>query len=158
GSLHEALEAGVAAAEPDPPAWPTPTPPPESAPSTVPTPVPGPQRGRPARPPPGEWSLAEARNALRAVSGDREGIKGVVLRYALGPVEFAAMFAVVRGSGVGWDARGEGSETLALAQISFPLDAVSVFRTAALAHGSYAGPVPADPLTRSILESLGRQP
>ena len=62
------------------------------------------------------------------------------------------------GSGVGWDARGEGAETLALALVSFPLDAASLFRTAALAHGSYAGPVPADPLTQRILASLGRRP
>jgi HEAT repeat protein len=156
GSLHEALEAGVAAAEPEPPAWPTPTPaPPARAPEAKRTRAAG---GARARAPVSEWSLAEARNALRAVSGDREGIKDVILRYALATFEFAAVFAVVRGTGVGWDARGEGADPVALAQVSFPLDAASLFRTAALAHGSYAGPVPGDPLTRRILETLGRRP
>jgi HEAT repeat protein len=158
GSLHEALQAGVAAAEPEPPIWPTP------APSQIPTPRPGPEPRRArggatrAKAPVSEWSLAEARNALRAVSGDREGIKDVILRYALGTFDFAAMFAVVRGTGVGWDARGEGGDPVALAQVSFPLDGASVFRTAAMAHGSYAGPVPGDPLTQQILAALGRRP
>ena len=158
GSLHDALQAGVAAAEPEPPAWPTPVP------SQTPTPRPGPVPrrarggGARAKAPVSDWSLAEARNALRAVSGDREGIKDVILRYALGTFDFAAVFAVVRGSGVGWDAGGEGADPVALAQVSFPLDAASVFRTAAMAHGSYAGPVPGDPLTRQILAALGRRP
>ena len=168
GSLHEALQAGVAAAEPEPPAWPTPAPAPSATPAPAPSPLPtprpgpGPRRARGAgaraKAPVSEWSLPEARNALRAVTGDREGIKDVVLRYALGTFDFAAVFAVVRGSGVGWDARGEGADPVALAQVSFPLDATSVFRTAAMAHGSYAGPVPGDPSTRQILDSIGRRP
>src|SRR5215468_5016016 len=59
---------------------------------------------------------------------------------------------------MGWDARGEGAEALPVAQISFPLDGPSVFRTAALAHSCYAGPVPGDALTRQVLDALGRAP
>ncbi|HVP62615.1 MAG TPA: FrgA protein [Myxococcaceae bacterium] len=154
GSLLEALEAGVAAAEPEPPAWQ-----PES-------PRARPQRrtreaakdGAGDREQVVDWTLAEARSALRAVAGDREGLKDVVLRYARRTFDFAATFAVVRGTAMGWDARGEGADFISVPQVSFPLDVPSVFRTAALAHSCYAGPVPGDPLTRQVLDSLGRAP
>jgi len=154
GTLLEALEAGVAAAEPELPAWQ-----PES-------PRPRGQR-RPREPEredaPGgdavvDWTLSEARTALRAVAGDREGLKDVVLRYARRALDFVAAFAVVRGAAMGWDARGDGVEDISIQQISFPLDVPSVFRTATLAHSCYAGPVPADALTRQILASLRRAP
>ena len=151
-SLLEALEAGVAAAEPELPAWK-----PESP------------RGRTQRRPRDaakdtgrepvvDWTLSEARTALRAVAGDREGLKDVVLRYARRTFDFVAAFAVVRGAAMGWDAQGDGAEDASIAQVSFPLDVPSVFRTATLAHSCYAGPVPGDPLTRQVLHSLGRSP
>src|SRR5262249_27380760 len=102
--------------------------------------------------------LSEARTALRAVSGDREGLKDVVLRYARRTFDFVAAFAVVRGTAMGWDATGEGAEALAMPQVSLPLDPPSVFRIAALAHSCYAGPVPVDAMTRQLLEALGRTP
>ncbi len=153
GTLLEALEAGVAAAEPELPAW------------TVDAPRTRTRRTRPpttttpsTSDPVVDWSLSEARTALRTVAGDREGLKDVVLRYARRTFDFVAAFAVVRGTAMGWDARGEGADAAALAQVSFPLDVPSVFRTAALAHSSYAGPVPADAQTRQVLEALGRTP
>jgi len=153
GSLLEALEAGVAAAEPELPAW--------QAYSSQTKPQ---KRTRSAPPQAGDgepvvdWTLAEARTALRAVAGDREGLKDVVLRYARRTFDFVAAFAVVRGTAMGWDARGEGAKALSVAQVSFPLDGPSVFRTAALAHSCYAGPVPGDALTRQVLNALGRAP
>jgi hypothetical protein len=39
-----------------------------------------------------------------------------------------------------------------------PLDVPSIFRTAALAHAAYAGPVPKDTLTRDVLQTLRRAP
>lgn len=154
-SLREALEAGVAAAEPELPAW-------RAEPTRPRAPTQRRARGGGAgargREPVVDWSLAEARTALRAVAGDREGLKDVVLRYARRTFDFVAAFAVVRGTAIGWDARGEGADAVSLAQVSFPLDVPSVFRTAALAHGSYAGPVPADTLTRQVLDALGRSP
>jgi hypothetical protein len=153
-SLLEALEAGVAAAEPELPAW-------RSEPPRGRT-----QRrtrdasrgGAEGREPVVDWTLSEARTALRAVAGDREGLKDVVLRYARRTFDFVAAFAVVRGAAMGWDAQGEGAEELSIPQVSFPLDVPSVFRTAALAHSCYAGPVPGDPLTRQVLQSLRRSP
>src|SRR5215831_16501646 len=153
GSLLEALEAGVAAAEPELPAWEAPPGRPRA------------QRRRaaataeaPGREAVVDWTLSEARSALRAVAGDREGLKDVVLRYARRTFDFVAAFAVVRGTAMGWDARGEGAEALPVAQVSFPLDGPSVFRTAALAHSCYAGPVPGDAMTRQVLNALGRAP
>ena len=153
GSLLEALEAGVAAAEPELPAW------------RAESPRSRPQRRQRTAPAPAvegeapvDWTLTEARTALRAVAGDREGLKDVVLRYARRTFDFVAAFAVVRGTAMGWDWRGEGAESLPVAQVSFPLDGPSVFRTAALAHSCYAGPVPGDALTRQVLDALGRAP
>ena len=154
GSLLEALEAGVAAAEPELPSWQ-----PESPRARA-------QRrtrdaatdGAHGREPVVDWTLSEARTALRAVAGDREGLKDVVLRYARRTFDFVAAFAVVRGAAMGWDARGEGAEEVSIQQVSFPLDVPSVFRTAALAHSCYAGPVPGDPRTREVLATLRRSP
>ena len=153
-SLLEALEAGVAAAEPELPSWQ-----PESPRARTQ------RRARDAatesadgRESIVDWSLGEARSALSAVAGDREGLKDVVLRYARRTFDFVAAFAVVRGAAMGWDAQGDGAEEVSIQQVSFPLDAPSVFRTAALAHSCYAGPVPSDARTREVLASLGRSP
>ncbi|HZJ56538.1 MAG TPA: FrgA protein [Myxococcaceae bacterium] len=153
-SLLEALEAGVAAAEPELPSWQ-----PESPRARTQ------RRARDAakedargRESVVDWTLTEARTALRAVAGDREGLKDVVLRYARRTFDFVAAFAVVRGAAMGWDAQGERAEEVSIQQVSFPLDAPSVFRTATLAHSCYAGPVPGDALTRQVLGSLGRSP
>lgn len=105
-----------------------------------------------------EWSLAEARAALREASSDREALIDVALRYGRRAFEFVGAFAVVRGNAVGWSARGEGASPGSLHHLSVPLDAASVFRTVALTRGSYVGPVPSDPLTRHYLEQMGRGP
>jgi HEAT repeat protein len=151
-SLLEALEAGVAAAEPELPSWQ-----PESPRARTQRRDAGKEgaRGREAVV---DWTLGEARTALRAVAGDREGLKDVVLRYARRTFDFVAAFAVIRGAAMGWDAQGDGAEKVSIQQVSFPLDAPSVFRTAALAHSCYAGPVPADARTREVLASLGLSP
>ncbi len=153
-SLLEALEAGVAAAEPELPVWRSESTAPRFPRRTREEPT----DGAPDREPVVDWTLSDARSALRAVAGDREGLKDVVLRYARRTFDFVAAFAVVRGAAMGWDARGDGAEAISLPQVSFPLDVPSVFRTAALAHACYAGPVPGNPLTRQVLESLGRAP
>ena len=153
-SLLEALEAGVAAAEPELPSWRPESPRVRTQRRARDAATDGP-RGREAVV---DWTLAEARTALRAVAGDREGLKDVVLRYARRTFDFVAAFAVVRGAAMGWDAQGEGAEDVSIQQVSFPLDVPSVFRTATLAHSCYAGPVPGDALTRQVLESLGRAP
>jgi Type II secretion system (T2SS), protein E, N-terminal domain/HEAT repeats len=105
-----------------------------------------------------EWTLEEARTALRAVTSDRDGIKDVALRYGRRTFDYLAAFAVVRGKAVGWDALGEGADRSRLQQLSVPLDVPSLFRTAALAHTAYAGPVPKDALTKDVLHTLRRAP
>ncbi len=104
------------------------------------------------------WTLEEARSALRAVTSDRDGIKDVALRYGRRTFDYLAAFAVVHGKAVGWDALGEGADKGRLAQLSVPLDVPSLFRTVALAHAAYAGPVPQDALTREVLQKLNRAP
>lgn len=105
-----------------------------------------------------QWSLAEAREVLRQGTSDREYIIDVALRYARQTFEFACAFAVLRGTAVGWDARGEYVDRALIQQISIPLDAQSVFRTVALTRGSFVGPMPSDQLTHYFLSLLGRQP
>lgn len=104
-----------------------------------------------------EWSLAQARQALRESVQDREQLMHVVLEYARRTFEFVASFAVMRGAAVGWDARGEG-DLSAIRQLAIPLDTASVFRTVALTRGSYVGPLPPDALSQHYLALLGRMP
>src|SRR5207253_1035849 len=96
--------------------------------------------------PPGmtqEWTLAQARAALKEATHEREALLDVVLTFGRRVFDFVAGFAVVRGSAYGWDARGEG-DAAAIRQIVIPLDAASVFRTVSLTRGSYVGPLPPD--------------
>ncbi len=104
-----------------------------------------------------EWSLAQARVALREAVNDREHLMHVVLEYARRTFEFIGSFAVMKGAAVGWDARGDGDVT-AIRQLAIPLDAASVFRTVALTRGSYVGPLPPDALSQHYLALLGRMP
>ncbi len=116
----------------------------------------------PAKPPAAEavveWTLEDARSALRAVTSDRDSIKDVALRFGRRTFDYLAAFAVVHGQAVGWDALGEGADRGRLKQLSVPLDVPSLFRTVALAHAAYAGPVPQDALTREVLQKLRRTP
>jgi Type II secretion system (T2SS), protein E, N-terminal domain len=114
-----------------------------------------PQRA-PAPQPVVEWTLEEARSALRSVTSDRDAIKDVTLRYGRRTFEYLAAFAVVRGKAVGWDALGEGADKSLLQQLSVALDAPSLFRTVALA--AYAGPAPKDALSRDVLHKMRRAP
>src|SRR5262249_4911626 len=107
-SLLEALEAGVAAAEPELPAWQPESPRARTQHRTRDAATDGAE----GREPVVDWTLSEARTALRAVAGDREGLKDVVLRYARRTFDFVAAFAVVRGAAIGWDASGDGAEGL----------------------------------------------
>jgi hypothetical protein len=112
----------------------------------------------PAPEPVVEWTLEEARSALRSVTSDRDAIKDVTLRYGRRTFEYLAAFAVVRGKAVGWDALGEGADKSLLQQLSVALDAPSLFRTVALAHAAYAGPAPKDALSRDVLHKMRRAP
>lgn len=146
--------AGAAAPIPPPP----PSAPMAAAPSIAPVVFGGapPPYATPAGPP-AEWTLAQARGALKSAVTDRDKLVAVVLDYARRAFEYVAAFAVVRGAAYGWDARGDG-DLSAIRNISVPLDAASVFRTVALTRGSYVGPLPPDALTQHYLASLGRAP
>ncbi|TSC33612.1 FrgA protein [Corallococcus sp. Z5C101001] len=104
-----------------------------------------------------DWTLPQARAALRESTRDLDRLLDVALRFGRRTFDYVAAFAVVRGAAGGWDARGDGLDANALSQVSIPLDASSVFRTVAVTRGSYAGPLPPDALTRHYLELFGRQ-
>lgn len=104
-----------------------------------------------------EWSLAQARAALKASVQDREQLINVVLEYGRRTFEYVGAFAVMRGAAVGWQSRGEGDPEV-IRQLAVPLDTASVFRTVALTRGSYVGPLPPDALSQHYLALLGRMP
>ncbi|HET9452547.1 MAG TPA: FrgA protein, partial [Aggregicoccus sp.] len=132
------------------PRAPVPTPPPAA-------PAPPPARAAaPADTAVPDWTLAQARAALKDASRDRDRLIDTALRFGRRTFDYVAAFAVLRGAAVGWEARGEGADALALSQVSVPLDAASVFRTVAISRGSYAGPLPPDALSRHYLELFGR--
>ena len=106
---------------------------------------------------PADWTLAQARAALRFTVQDRDKLVSVALDYGRRAFEFVGAFAVGRGAAMGWDARAEG-EPPQIRHVSIPLDAASVFRTVALTRGSYVGPLPPDALTQHYLALLGRSP
>uniref|UniRef100_UPI001CDABB3A HEAT repeat domain-containing protein n=1 Tax=Stigmatella hybrida TaxID=394097 RepID=UPI001CDABB3A len=104
-----------------------------------------------------DWTLAQARAALKEATREREKLIDVALRFGRRTFDYVAAFAVLRGTAMGWESRGDGLQAEALSQVSIPLDAGSVFRTIAVTRGSYAGPLPPDALTRHYLELFGRQ-
>jgi len=105
-----------------------------------------------------DWSLQEARAQLKEAAVDRDRIIEVALRYGRRTFDLAAAFAVIRGSALGWDVRGEGMDASQISLVSIPLDSASVFRTVALSRGSYVGPLPPDSLSKHFLELFGRAP
>ena len=105
-----------------------------------------------------EWSLAQARQALRTAVNDREALINVVLEYGRRTFEYIGAFAVMRGAAVGWQSRGDGDDSSLIRQLAIPLDTASVFRTVALTRGSYVGPLPPDALSQHYLALLGRSP
>lgn len=147
----------------------TPAPVPSATAALTPAPVPitslapgaaAPQPPRPAAPANQEapdWTLAQARAALKDATRDRDRLIDVALRFGRRTFDYVAAFAIVRGTAGGWEARGEGVTGEQLSQVSIPLDASSVFRTVAVTRGSYAGPLPPDALSKHYVELFGRQ-
>ncbi|WP_224242219.1 GspE/PulE/PilB domain-containing protein [Hyalangium gracile] len=119
------------------------------------------QPPKPAAPAPGQdvpdWTLAQARAALKDATRDRDRLIDVALRFGRRTFDYVAAFAILRGAAGGWEARGDGMTGEPLSQVSIPLDASSVFRTVAVTRGSYAGPLPPDALSKHYVELFGRQ-
>ncbi len=107
--------------------------------------------------PPSDWTLADARAALRAVSGNRNALISVILDFAMGTFEFAGVFAIIDGIAVGWDSRGSASGPR-LQATKIPLDVPSAFRTVSATRASYIGPIPKDEWTSQYLQRFGRDP
>ncbi len=104
-----------------------------------------------------DWTLAQARAALKDATRDRDRLIDVALRFGRRTFDYVAAFAILRGTAGGWEARGDGMTGDQLSQVSVPLDASSVFRTIAVTRGSYAGPLPPDALSKHYVELFGRQ-
>ncbi len=138
----------------------TPPPGPDNAPyesSSAPIPPP-----RPSVPPAlhvyaQEWTLTQARAALKASTHERDKLIHTIMLYGRRTFDFVGFFAVSKGAAQGFEAMAD--EALpAMRQISIPLDAASVFRTITLTRGSYVGPLPPDNLSKQYLQLFGREP
>jgi hypothetical protein len=105
-----------------------------------------------------DWSLQQAREALRAAQSDPEAALEVVLTFAEHTFEFSAVFAVQDGLALGRNVRAAGWTPEDIQKISLPLDVFSVFRTVTLSRGSYVGPPPPDAFTGFFLQRIGRTP
>ncbi|MCY1016721.1 FrgA protein [Pyxidicoccus sp. MSG2] len=145
------------AAEPAFLVFPNPGAAPRSRPSEPAAPEARPQPSAPVSQDVPDWTLTQARAALKEATKDRDRLIDVALRFGRRTFDYVASFAVVRGAAQGLEARGEGMAGEQLTTVSVPLDASSVFRTVAVTRGSYAGPLPPDALTRHYLELFGRQ-
>ena len=105
-----------------------------------------------------DWSLQQAREALKAAQSDPEAALEVVLTFAEHTFEFSAVFAVQHGLALGRNVRAAGWTPEDIQKISLPLDVFSVFRTVMLSRGSYVGPPPPDAFTGFFLQRMGRTP
>lgn len=105
---------------------------------------------------PAEWSRMEAvRRMLQAA--DRDEAIDTLLRFARQSFDFVAAFVVQGKRAVGWDALGpEPKVGRAIEQVVFPLDSPSAFRTVALTHGRYLGPLRTQE-EQALWETLGRK-
>ena len=146
-----------AAPAPAPQAPPAPAPIPKAAPAPAPQAPAAKAAPAPAQEELPEWTLAQARAAIKEASRDRDKLIDTILRFGRRTFDFVASFAVLRGAAEGWEARGEGADPERFGTVSIPLDASSVFRTVAITRGSYTGPLPPDSLTKPYLELFGRQ-
>jgi|CXWL01.1.fsa_nt_gi hypothetical protein len=143
---------------------PMPTPVPTFTPPLAATPLPAPSAPppKPSVPPAmhgyaSDWSLTQARAALKASTQERDKLIHTVLLYGRRTFDFIGFFSVSKGTAQGFEAMGEG-ELPAMRQITIPLDAASVFRTITVTRGSYVGPLPPDNLSKAYLQMLGREP
>ncbi len=105
-----------------------------------------------------DWTLAQARDALKQANADRDRVIDVTLRFARRAFEFTAIFAVIRGAAVLWEARAERPFPQRAQRPEIPIDMPSVFRTVCSLRKSYIGPLTSEPLTREFLARLGRSP
>ncbi len=101
-------------------------------------------------------SFAEASEMLTEVD-DRHHIARVVLRFARSQFKRGMLFTVHRGVLLGWDALGEGLDSLSFRSLMIPLDGPSVFKTVVQARGHYLGALPKTGINIEFLRATGKQ-
>jgi len=106
--------------------------------------------------PPG-WTVADALSRLEA-AGDRDEAIEVVLRFGRKHFGYVALFGVMGGNAVGWDAIGEeaGAEHR-VEQVVQSLDEETVLATVVRTRGRYLGPLAHTDANRLLVERLGRE-
>ena len=122
-----------------------------AAPPAAPPPTVDPERVAPP-----DWSVGEALTRLEAATGRDEAIE-VALRFCRRSFSWVALFGLVGGKAVGWDAIGEtpGAERR-VEQVVQPLDEDTVLATVVRTQGRYLGPIADTASNRRLLERMGR--
>ncbi|WP_373048876.1 hypothetical protein [Vulgatibacter sp.] len=105
-----------------------------------------------------DWTVSEALARLESASNRDEAID-VALRFGRRHFSWVALFGLVGGKAIGWDAVGEepGSERR-VEQVVQPLDEETVFSTVVHTQGRYLGPVAPTEANLRLVERMGRQP
>ncbi len=100
--------------------------------------------------------FGEATNMLTDVS-DRDAIARVVLRFARSIFKRSMLFTVHRGVALGWDALGEGLQSIAFSSLMIPLDSPSVFKTVVDTRAHYLGALTKTKVNIQFLRATGKQ-
>jgi hypothetical protein len=95
---------------------------------------------------------------LLSESQHRDEIGRLVLRYAAAYFGRVCLFAVHRGSVVGWMARGPGPVTEDVQGFSVPIDDDSLFHEFRFGTGYHLGPIPDDRENQPLVSLLGDPP
>ncbi len=116
-----------------------------------------PPNADPERVVPPDWTVSDAQARLEAAASRDEAIE-VALRFCRRSFSWVALFGLVGGKAVGWDAIGEepGAERQ-VEQIAQPLDEETVLATVVRTQGRYLGPLAESEGNRRLLERMGRE-
>ena len=95
---------------------------------------------------------------LMAEAEHRDVIGRLVVRYAAGFFGRLCLFAVHRGSVVGWMARGHGVVVDDVQSFSIPIETETLFHEFRFGAGYHLGPIPDDPDNEPLVRMLGDPP
>ena len=87
---------------------------------------------------------------------DRNAIARVVLRFASSIFKRSMLFTVHRGVALGWDALGEGLQSVAFSSMVIPLDSPSVFKTVVDTRAHYLGTLVKTRINIQFLRATGK--
>lgn len=95
---------------------------------------------------------------LLSTADHRDEVGRLMLRYASSYLGRVCLFAVHRGSVVGWMGRGRGVVVDDVQSYSVPIDQETLFHEFRFGSGYHIGPMPDDPENESLVSLIGDPP